>query len=691
MNLMKNIALLMILLVFASSCKKEIDNLSELDKVTAPTNVTAVFDITQDNSGLVTIVPAAEGVTSYSITFGDVADEVPEVYSVHEKITHTYTEGVYSVGITAIGLSGLTATINKELNVTFKAPEDLDVTIEIDDTNPALVFVSATAKYATVMDIYFGDVPDEEPVQALPEEVVSHLYDEPGDFIIKVVAKSGGAETTEFTDTVTIVGATDPITFPVTFESITVNYAFNDFGNVVTTVVDNPDPSGINTSSKVAKSIKPDGAETWGGSFFTMESPIDFLASQKLKLKVWSPKSNAVVKLKVENKDNTDLNYEVDMTTTVSNQWEEITYDFTGIDLSYEYQNIVVFFDFGNVGDNSEYYFDDVDLVNTTPGTGITGTWKMEPVAGSLGVGPEQGDISWWAIDDAGIVERACFFDDTYVFNADGTFNNVLDGETWVEDWQGGTNSCGAPVAPHDGLNPGTFVYDGTAGSVTLNGIGSYLGIPKAYNGGELTTPDDTPETITYVVALTENDTKMTLDIDVGGGWWRFILVKDESPVSSVLEGTWKIAPEASSLGVGPEMGDMSWWAIADAGVAERACFFDDTYVFGADGSFTNILGSETWVEDWQGGTNSCGIPVTPHDGTNPATYTYDASAGTVTIVGLGSYLGIPKPYNGGELTSPADAPDSITYLISLSENNTRMTIDIDIATGWWRFILVKN
>ncbi|MCB0431605.1 MAG: hypothetical protein KDD18_00685, partial [Mangrovimonas sp.] len=62
-----------------------------------------------------------------------------------------------------------------------------------------------------------------------------------------------------------------------------------------------------------------------------------------------------------------------------------------------------------------------------------------------------------------------------------------------------------------------------------------------------------------------------------------------------------------------------------------RACYYDDEYVFGADGSFSNVLGSDTWIEGWQGGSDACGAPVAPYDGTAVATYTYDAGAGTVT------------------------------------------------------------
>jgi len=691
MNQMKNIIVLFIILVFASSCKKDVDNLKELDKVKAPTNLTATFDITQDNTGLVTVLPSAEGVTSYEITFGDVADESPVMFNLNEDIKHTYEAGDYVVGIKAIGLTGLTASINKDLSVTFKGPENLVVTIAHDPTNPAIVNVSATADYATVMDIYFGEDPNENPVHALPEEVVSHHYTEAGDYIIKVVAKSGSEDTIEHSETITIAEASDPVYLPIDFESYTVDYAFTDFGNMVTSVIDNPQSSGINTSARVAQSIKTAGAETWAGSFLTLGEPIDFTINTLFKVKVWSPKSGIVVKLKVEIINDPDIVYEVDATTSVSNEWEYLQFDYSGIDLTYTYQKVVMFFDFGNVGDDAVYYFDDIKLTSSTPGAGVVGTWKMKPEAGSFGVGPEFGDMSWWAIDEAGVEQRACFFDDTYVFNADGSFSNVLGAESWIEDWQGGDNACGVPVAPHDGSAVASYNYDATAGTVTLDGIGAYLGIPKAYNEGELTSPDEAPESITYMIEFSDDDSEMILDISIGTGWWRFILIREGGSSNSPLEGSWMMAPEAASFGVGPEFGDMSWWAIDDAGVTQRACFYDDTYVFGADGSFSNVLGSESWIEDWQGGGNACGTPVVPHDGSAVATYSYNEGDGTVTLNGVGSYLGIPKAFNEGELTSPDDAPESITYLIELSENNTIMTLDISIGTGWWRFKIVKN
>jgi hypothetical protein len=692
MKRIKNISAFVFLVLLASACITDKDELYSFGYITAPANVSAVFDITQDNTGLVSILPNAEGAQKFKINFGDGSAETE--IKTGGLATHNYAEGKHIVTITAIGITGLESKYSPEITVSYKAPENLQVNIEKNTVNPKIVTVTATANFATVFAVYFGDVENEDPVNVLPNEVATYTYVNAGDYEIRVVAKGAATATTEYKETVTITAAADPVNLPVNFESFVVNYAFTDFGNAASSVLDNPDKSGINTSARVAQSVKNAGAETWAGTFLTLGNPIDFSTMKSFKVKVWSPKSGAVVKMKVENLTNGDINLEVDGVTTVANQWEELTFDFGAIDVSKSYQKVVIFFDFGNAGDGSTYYFDDIKQTIVSSGdSGIAGTWKIAPEAGSIGVGPGRGNVSWWAIDEAGVATRACFYDDTYVFGADGSFKNVLGTDTWVEGWQGGTDACGTPVAPHDGSVAATYVYNATAANVTLNGKGAFLGIPKAYNGGELTDPSSAPESITYEVSLSDDNTEMIVDINIGGdGWWRYKLVKVGTTVTTPLTGSWKIAPEAGSIGVGPGLGNTSWWAIDAAGVAGRACFYDDTYVFGADGSFKNVLGTDTWVEGWQGGTDACGAPVAPHDGSNDATYSYDATANTVTINGTGAFLGIPKAYNGGELTAPANAPASITYNLTLSENNTVMIADINIGgDGWWRFKLIKN
>ena len=158
----------------------------------------------------------------------------------------------------------------------------------------------------------------------------------------------------------------------------------------------------------------------------------------------------------------------------------------------------------------------------------------------------------------------------------------------------------------------------------------------------------------------------------------------------SPIEGTWMLAPEAGALMVGPAANNGDWWTSSEDDVTARACYFDDEYVFGADGSFQNVQGTETWLEAWQGvDSDQCGAPVAPHDGSNAATWDYNAGTGTVTLNGVGAYLGLPKANNAGELPN-VDVPESITYDATLSGNT--MTLVIECGTGvFWTFKLVTD
>ena len=325
--------------------------------------------------------------------------------------------------------------------------------------------------------------------------------------------------------------------------------------------------------------------------------------------------------------------------------------------------------------------------------TGILGTWQLAPEAGSLGVGPAEFDVSWWNGDDGVIALRDCLYDDEFVFSRDGSFMNVQGDDTWVEAWQGGADSCAAPVAPHDGSNPATFEYDETAMTLTLTGQGAYMGIPKPVNGAELASPDLAPASVVYNV-YPQEDGSLVMTIEAGAGvWWNYKFVKTaEPPPASPFPGTWVVASEAGSLGVGPAEFDVSWWN-GDAGVIEaRACSYDDEYIFTPDGGFRVETQGETWVEAWQGAAaDGCDAPVAPHDGSIDATWSHDQMAGTLTITGKGSYVGLPKAVNGAELANPADAPDSIVYNVYPQEDGS-VLVSVEAGAGvWWNYKLVKT
>ena len=161
----------------------------------------------------------------------------------------------------------------------------------------------------------------------------------------------------------------------------------------------------------------------------------------------------------------------------------------------------------------------------------LAGSWIIAPETGALKVGPTAGSDEWWYLNKFGndISARACYLDDKYVFNENGAFNNVLGSETYLETWQGvASDQCGAPVAPHDGSTNAIYVYDQNAGTITLNGLGAYLGLPKVANG-YLLPNGPVPNSITYDVSFSENGNAMSLVINSGGAFWTYKMIKESA------------------------------------------------------------------------------------------------------------------------------------------------------------------
>jgi hypothetical protein len=524
MKILKYIFAIIITLSVVFSCETDTDKTYYFDYITAPSNISVTFDITQDNSGLVTILPNAEGAVKYLITFGDNETEEPTEYLVGEKITHIYAEGIYSVSVIAVSISGLAETCTEVLVVSFKAPENLAITVENDIAVSKQVNISATADYATIIEFYFGELTEDTAVVTTPGETVSHIYANPGDYEITVIAKSGAIETLDSTFTFTVteitgpqiaaptppgrvstdvisifsdaytnvantnfnpnwgqstivtteevvtgdeilkysnlnyqgtqfesaidasgmeflhidmwtedattvnfyaissgpaekdysltvtaetwvsydipltyfdnvnladiiqfkvdgtagssvyfdniyfykVGAATEPSLPLDFESTTTNYNWTDFDGGAVTIINNPQSSGINTSAKVAQMVKNGGA-TWGGSWIALDVPMDFSSNKTFSMKVYSPRVGAKVLLKVENLTNGGINHEVELTTTKANEWEELLFDYSAINTSESYQKIVLIFDNGTAGDGTANYtwlFDDIKLVD---------------------------------------------------------------------------------------------------------------------------------------------------------------------------------------------------------------------------------------------------------------------------------------------------------------------------------------
>ena len=156
---------------------------------------------------------------------------------------------------------------------------------------------------------------------------------------------------------------TPPVELPVTFEDPTADYQFVGFEGADSAIEANSVSGGINTSATVMRSTKTVGAQFYAGTALELDVPIDFSSSELIAIKTYSPKAGIPVKLRLENADNS-VGIEVDVNTTVVDEWEILTYDFTGQTAGTDFVRVVVFFEFidGLPGDGSTYYFDDIEI-----------------------------------------------------------------------------------------------------------------------------------------------------------------------------------------------------------------------------------------------------------------------------------------------------------------------------------------
>ena len=124
---------------------------------------------------------------------------------------HVYEEGTYEATITAVSLNGLTTIATQSVVVSFKAPENLVVTIENDAAISKQVNLSAAADFATMFEVYFGESTDEIPMALNLEETISYQYAEAGTYTIKVVAISAAIETTEYSEEFVVTAIFQPL------------------------------------------------------------------------------------------------------------------------------------------------------------------------------------------------------------------------------------------------------------------------------------------------------------------------------------------------------------------------------------------------------------------------------------------------------------------------------------------------
>lgn len=694
----------LILIAVAFGC--EDDNFGSLDFVgtaTAPTNVTAQFKITQDNTGLVSVEPSADGAVNFVINYGDGTDPSSKI-SAGKIVNHTYAEGSYTVGIAAYGVTGLKTEVTKDLMVSFQPPQfGTDPIVENDAavSKQVNVTVPGDTQFAMYFDVHFVENGIETIISGNVGETVSYIYTNPGLVDIKIVLKGGAIATTEYIMTDFEV---TQILQPIESAPYVINRNDEDYISIFSDAYTDVAGTEFNPWWWQATVYSP--FELNGDNMLTYAN----LNYQGIEFgEVVNASEMEFVHLDVWTADLEGLEFTlISQSSGEKFVIKELVLDgWNSFDIplsEYTDQGLTIHdlfqFKFAGSpynGDGFGTIFVDNLYFWKTPSerSPLEGTWVVAPETGAIAVGPSPDDLSWWYLNQWGddVTARACWLDDEYVFMADGTFMNVLGSETWLEPWQGvDPESCGAPIAPHDGSNPAT--WSSTENTITISGEGAYLGLAKVHNNGEDGAPPS--KSVTYDYVLSEDG--MSLDLKVvgyngtgGSETWYFKLIKKVNP----LVGTWRVAPENGAIAVGPSPDDLSWWYLGQWGddVTTRACWLDDEYIFNEDGTFQNVLGSETWLEPWQGvDPEACGTPIAPHDGSNPATWSNTEN--TVTVSGVGAFLGLAKVHNTGENGAPPS--NSITYDYELSPDGNTMELKIvgyngTGGTETWYIKMVKQ
>ena len=170
----------------------------------------------------------------------------------------------------------------------------------------------------------------------------------------------------------TLLNAQTPITI-LDFETPAKSAVFGYFGSSLmgtTAIINNPNPTGINTSAKVSDFKKAANSEVWAGAGPNPADPftIDATNGGKITIKVHRSQIGKIG-IKLEHATNGTPDWINVVSNTVVNQWQELTVDLANPSVEGAqkpaaggiFKNLVIFFDFGDVlTAERTYYFDDV-------------------------------------------------------------------------------------------------------------------------------------------------------------------------------------------------------------------------------------------------------------------------------------------------------------------------------------------
>ncbi len=179
---------------------------------------------------------------------------------------------------------------------------------------------------------------------------------ENGTYTVSLVANNIAGASDTFEDEITIL-IPEVATLPISFDGENTKYEASTFNGAAFAVVDNPDPSGANTSASKVGEITNSGA-AFEGFFFDLGAPINLTEKKTIKVLFWS---NTPIDVLLKLEEGTGAPVE----TTASHGgtgWEEIYFTF---DSASSYSRFTMFVD-GPGTTSGKFYIDGISQIDTT-------------------------------------------------------------------------------------------------------------------------------------------------------------------------------------------------------------------------------------------------------------------------------------------------------------------------------------
>ena len=137
-------------------------------------------------------------------------------------------------------------------------------------------------------------------------------------------------------------------------------YSFTDFGGNTATKAGDAPAGGSAGSASAMKIVSP--GDCWGGTtFLSSSASLIGNGNTVVKANIYSPAAGNVIKLKLEDSGNGDINKEVDVTSVAG--WKTYSFDFSGFDSAQKYNKASIFTNFtcgaGSKNANA-FYVDDI-------------------------------------------------------------------------------------------------------------------------------------------------------------------------------------------------------------------------------------------------------------------------------------------------------------------------------------------